>query len=418
MTRIVALTIVAVALAGCETPPLTIRVTLTDGKTQQCVDADKAPTTSCSDVSMACRAVLSVRVVPPDEPEIPYISVCQPLVGAQDKLCSIAGVDLPSPATPLPRRVLEVQMAVFSRNALDDAGMRDADGNYICPRVDFSANNFPEVAVDCTTGECPIRPAVGGRAFYYPGDDETVVELGCTDLTLLQDETCAGPPTKEVIATVNDFDTWVPVASTTANRLTVSIGEAKGDIDNGFTLTSPLPLARTSSTGVQAWTAELDFNPQTTYCLEVFEDVPQATRSLVCREVSAADLDGIDITGALLSKSTLLDILAAKGRTTFPEQGLVVGLVLDQGNRPVTGARVVPACPPGKTCTVQYLSADRTTFSGTETSANGIWISEDSPYGTTFSWSGQPLTPSYGGLVQGKVTVVVIQENAPIGGGT
>jgi hypothetical protein len=411
------LAIAAAALAGCETPPIKVLVTLTAGKTQQCVDDDQSPTTSCADVSMVCRAVLSVRIVPPDEPEIPYISVCQPLVGAQNKLCAIAGVDLSAPLRPLPRRVLEVQMAVFSRSALDEAGLVDDDGNYICPRVDFAANGFPETSVDCSTGACPIRPAVGGRAFYYPGDDETVVELGCTDLTLLQDDTCAGPPLKHVIATVNDFDTWVPVAGTTGNRLTVSIGEPKGDIDSGFTLTSPMPLARTSSTGVQAWSAELDFDPQMTYCLEVFEDVPQATRSLVCREVSTVDLDGIDVTGALLSKSTLLDILAAKARTTFPEQGLVVGLVLDQGNRPISGARVVPSCLPGKTCTVQYLSADRTSFAPTETSANGIWISEDAPYGTTFSWSGLPLTPAFGGLVQGKVTVVVIQEKAPIGGG-
>jgi hypothetical protein len=413
--RAAAALVIVTALAACETPPLSLRFTLTDGDSQQCIADTGNETTSCDDVTMACKGVLSVRIVPPNQPLFPYVYVCEPLVGAQNKLCAIAGVDLPQPNKPVPEQVLEVQMAVFSQDSLIAAGLRDADGNFECPLVDFAANGLPEPAVDCTDGLCPVRPAVGGRAFYYPGDEKTVIKLGCTEQSLLTAETCKGPSIIEAIATVNDFDTWVPIASTTADRVTVSIGEPKMNQDGTYSLTSTLPLARIGAAGVPTWGAEVDFMPQTTLCVEVFEDAPQTTRALVCREVGVKDRERIDITGALLSRTTLTDILTAMNKTIFPDTGLVVGVVLNQFNQPVTGANVMPSCAPPN-CTVQYLSADRKTLSATGgTSSNGIWISTNTPYGTTFSWSGQ-VQPAYGGIVQGKVTIVVLQESAPIGG--
>lgn len=408
MSRYLALALVV--LAACDLPPFKLKFRLTAGDAQKCIGDRDIPTTDCSDVTMTCDAVLSVRVVPPSQPEFPYISLCEPLVGAQDKLCSIAGVNLPPPNRPVPEQVLEVQMAVFPRDALST----DADGKLICPRVEFAANGLPETSLDCTNGGCPVRPAVGGRAFYYPGDEETVVELGCTDLQLLRGQTCEGPAATELIATVNDFDTWVQVASTTADRLTVSFGEPKGDLDNGYSLVSALPLARAGSTSVPTWGGSLDKPPQNPYCIEVFEDVPQATRSLVCRQLGGQDLTNIDAVGALLSKTTLTDILRAKGRTTFPEQGLVVGTILNRFNQPVASSIVTPSCPVGKTCTIEYLSADRQSFTTDHTSSTGIWISTNAPFGTTFEWSGQVM-PGFGGLVQGKVTIVVLQESAQIG---
>ncbi len=407
-----ALALIACILAACDTPPITLRYRLTSGNAQQCISETGNATTDCSNLALACNGVLSLRIVPPNQPEVPYVYVCTDLTDKRD-LCSIAGPALPEPTVPGPEQVLEIQVAVFERDSLP----KDADGNYICPRVEFASNNLPETAVSCFESDpslCPARPAVGGRAYYRPGDEETVIELGCTDLSLLNGPACAGINTIDVTATVNDFDTWVPVSATAAQRLTVSIGEPRADLSNLYTLTGTQPLSGPSPNVPPSWSSALDFSPESYYCVEVFEDIPQATRALVCRAVPPMGLDEIKITGALLSKDTLDDILTALGKPSFPITGLVVGVVLDEFNRPVAGVKVNAVCAPTETCTVQYLSADRTTLTSDTTSANGIWISQDAPFGSLFERSGN-VQPAFGGLVQGKVTIVVLQESAMIG---
>jgi len=402
--------VVAIGLvAACDPPPLTLRFTLTDGDSYRCIGDTGVETTDCSDITMLCKGVLSVRIVPPDHPEFPYTSVCKVLSGGQNKLCSIAGVDLPQPAMPVPEQTLEVQMAVFNK---DDLPV-DPDGNPICPRIEYAANGFPEPYEPCSSSDdpndCPARPAVAGRAYYHPGDEETVVELGCIDTGLLT--TCSGPSSVDVFATVNDFDAAVPVSASTADRLTVSIGEPKLAATY-YALTTTYPLDRTG-TAPPAWNKlNSGFNPQATYCLEVFDDVPQTTRALTCANMLQPR---IDITGYLLARSTLSQILAALGKPIFPDEGLVVGLVLNEFNVPQSGATVLPSCMPN--CQVQYLSADRMslTTSGS-TSSNGIWVSTNAPYNSTFGWLNQPnAAPAFGGLVQGKVTIVVLQESTNVG---
>jgi hypothetical protein len=66
---------------------------------------------------------------------------------------------------------------------------------------------------------------------------------------------------------------------------------------------------------------------------------------------------------------------------------------------------------PTGSCTIRYLSADKQSFTTGETTSNGIWVSEDAPYGTTFSRMGQ-VVPTFGGLVDNKVTTVVLQDPA------
>jgi hypothetical protein len=403
--------LVLTLLAACDIPPLTLKFTLTDGTSQQCISPDTGgnPTTDCADITMLCKAVLSVRIVPPAHPEQAYISVCKPLVGAQNKLCSIAGVDLPAPKMPIPEQVLEVQMAVFQADQLT----RDADGNFECPRVDFASNNLPEtVACSDPDGLCPARPAVGGRTYYYPGDEETVVKLGCTELGLLTEPTCRGTSSIDVTATVNDFDTGALVGSSVADRLSVSIGEPKLNDMNAWSLTGALPLSPQSS-APPVWYSNLTtFDPLSTFCLEVSEDVAQATRSLICRQVGMnTPITRIDITGVRLAPTTLSQILTALGLTAFPLQGLVVGVVLNEFNQPVMNAIVKPTCAG---CTIKYLSEDRMSFTAGPTASNGIWVSTDAPYGTTFDLS-TDLTSGFGGLVEGKVTVVVLQKSTSVG---
>lgn len=415
-----ALVLTCVTLSACETPPLTLRIALTDGDSQQCIGDTGVETLSCSDITVECTPVLSIRIVPPSAPEIPYVSVCKELPSAR-KLCSIAGVDLPQPSKPIPEQVLEVQMAVFPR----DAVTVDTDGTLVCPRVEFGVNGLPVTAVDCIAADdpasCAARPAIGGRAFYYPGDEETVVALGCTELELLRGEQCTGANRTEVIATVNEFEYPGSVDPATANRLFVSVGEPVPAGPSNYVLDSvnTRQLPRDTSAALPSWTSTfLDFHLSASYCIEVLEDAPMATRTVTCRALSAPDPGRVDSTGVRLKPETLTTILKAlySGNTTFPPQGLVVGIVLNQFFAPVAGATVVPSCATASpACTVEYLSEDRMSFSSIGgTSSNGIWVSTDAPYASTFSWQGQ-VSQSFGGLIDNKVTIVVLQESAVVG---
>ena len=49
------------------------------------------------------------------------------------------------------------------------------------------------------------------------------------------------------------------------------------------------------------------------------------------------------------------------------------------------------------------------------TTSSGIFVSSDAPFGTTFSVaSGVQAASGFGGLVEGKVTIVVLQYQNPV----
>jgi hypothetical protein len=402
-----------VVLAGCDLPPLSLRFSITDNVTQSCTGDTGTITTSCEDITMLCDAVLSVRIVPPNDPSVPYVSLCRPLIGAQHTLCSIAGVDLPAPTVPIPEQVLEVQMAVFPRSAVSTDPIT---GELVCPRVEFAANGLPiESLPVCSEQDpmsCPRMPAVGGRTYYQPGDEETVVELGCSDLTQLQDElTCEGIERIAVTATVNDFDDVVSsVDKALASSLTVDIGEPKPQ-----NLAYVLPPANTrelvysTESSSPAWSLELtDLTFADYVCVQVLEDGAQATSALTCR--ADDDSDMIDMSAIYLSKDTLDQILDALALPDFPDEGLVVGLVLDQFFDPLPNVAV--SCDG---CTVKYLTPNRDGVVLGATTASGIFVSDDAPFGTGFAIPSTALRPVLGGLIERKVTIVVIQDKLPIG---
>lgn len=400
-------------LAGCDLPPLSLRFSITDGESETCTGDTGNLTTSCEDITMLCDAVLSVRVVPPGDPSVPYISVCETLKHPQHKLCGIAGVDLPQPTVPIPEQVLEVQMAVFPASAVST----DPDtGALICPPVEYAANGLPVQALpvcdDQDPMSCPKVPAVGGRTFYHPGDEETVVELGCSDLSQLQDElTCEGIQRIGVTATVNDFDDVVSsVIRSLADRLTVEVGEPKPATPR-YVLNpaDTRELLRSSST-TPAWSVELtDLMLKDYVCLQVLEDGAQSTSTLTCRTYD--DSDTIDLAGIYLSKTTLNQILTAIGKAgAFPDEGLVVGLVIDEFFAPLPNVAV--SCGG---CTIQYLNADKTGTVPNATSTSGIFVSDMAPFGTGFTIPSTVLRPVLGGQVEGKVTIVIIQDKLPIG---
>ena len=180
------------------------------------------------------------------------------------------------------------------------------------------------------------------------------------------------------------------------------------------------PLARTVVQPIPGWGGNITRTFSDAACLAVLEDNAQATTSLSCEAVPP-NPSRIDLTGVRLAKPTLDQILSAIGDPSFPEDGLVVGIVLDNLGNPLKGMNVTLTPPAGTVGTVgiDYLSSDRTRIVTGGTSDNGIFMSQNAPFGTTFTVDGggpvNTIPPKLGGKVEGKVTIVVLQFTHPLG---
>ncbi|HUS27748.1 MAG TPA: hypothetical protein VMZ53_04550, partial [Kofleriaceae bacterium] len=286
-------------------------------------------------------------------------------------------------------------------------------GEPVCPRVQFAANGLPmpvlPICDDPDPFACARVPAVGGRTYYHPGDDETVVDLGCTNLEQLTDAAvCIGENRVTVNATVNDFDDAASVDKTVADRLNVDIGEPKPFADTYVLGPEESDPLERSTASTPSWGALIERKFMNIACIAVREDGAQTTTALTCNAKAVTENDYDSLLGYYLRKATLAQILSAIGMTEFPAQGgLVVGMVVDENFNPRAGEPV--SCPAG--CTLQYLNNGRTgVITGGVTSASGIFVSTDAPFGTQFSLPTSPQrADTIGGVVEGKVTIVVLQ---------
>lgn len=410
----------AIVLAACgDPPPLTIKYELTSGADQACMDSMMQPAKSCTDVAMPCQMYLSVRVVAPSDPTQAFITLCKPVTGQKD-LCSIAGLDLPQ--ARIPAQTLQVQVALYPEDALTDV---DGDGALDCPTdLQFAATGLPVSAVPF--GGQPL-PAVGGSAYYHPGDPETDVALGCTS----QDELawCQADNAIDVTAAIDDFDLLedgLPSPSVTealGDQLRVSVGEPFQSINPDEYVLNPASaqdLMRTVEGPEPAWGEPVMLTFQQAACLEVLEDSAQTTPTLTCKPVTP-DQRAIDFTGVWLSRTTLQQVLATVGQPDVPTRGLVLGIVLDDTGQPKPGVTVLatssdPMHVPAPD--LEYLSPDLTKQVTGGTSSSGVFVSQDAPFGTIFTaQDGSTPTPpvAYGGVVDGKVTLVVLQYTKPQG---
>jgi hypothetical protein len=130
-----------------------------------------------------------------------------------------------------------------------------------------------------------------------------------------------------------------------------------------------------------------------------------ASRTDTVRCIQSVDPMPNQLVGTRLAKPTLDGIIAALGQTSFPDNGLVVGVVLDKLGNPAGGLIVTTTDG-----TIKYLAANRLSMTGTMTSTNGIFVSDDAAFGATFSaMSGGQTAKAIGGLIDGKVTIVVLQ---------
>jgi hypothetical protein len=396
-----AVALVAVSIfagpGGCaDDPPIKIRYKITDGAAQNCPG-------SCSNISVSCDAVLSVRIVDPavdpTKPKATLVSVCERLSGVRS-LCEMSRVRLPADLT-LPQRRLAIQVALYNADEVTSPS-----GDLECPTdLPFDANNFAS----------PSRhqPAVAGRGWYHPGDAETVVELGCADLTVVNTPACRGEDKVHVTASADDFDTREFLQPLTADKVTMSVAEPVARLDSVTQQTvhvmpNPSPirnLNRVPGSLPAAWSAEIPLRVVEAACVELLEDTAASTRTLTCKRVSASE-NAIDLRALRLSRSTLAEVLTAIGETEFPQHGLVIGMVVDRLGNPTSNVAVRPSAG-----SVQYLGTNRE-ISGTSTSSKGIFLSRDTPFNT--SWTAPGTSGGYGGRVMDRVTMVILQPDASL----
>lgn len=392
-----ALAALAAAPACSDDPgPLGIRYELSQSEAQTC------PSASCADIAVTCDAVLQVRIINPSRPDQAYVSACLPIDDPED-LCAIARGDLPA-NLQVPTSTVEVQVAVFPRSM----ATVDDDGTLRCPAPPaYGADGLPTLVE-------PV-PAVGGRAFVDGSRDEVVVTLGCTDLSRLDNDSCRPQDSTDVSAGVDEFDTRVFVSIATAETLALSVGEPvpridplSGQLRYSLDPASAAPLLLRPDSPVPAWQATVPRLFSAFACVQALEDAPGATTAIACRPVTAAQ-PTISITGYRVTRARVDATLDALGLAEFPATGMVLGVVVNSLGNPIAGVEVQP-----EVGTIAYLDDAGTAVSGLGvTSASGLFVSLDVPFATSWSVAGpgQLVSPPTGGLVNGKLSVVVIELN-------
>jgi hypothetical protein len=244
-----------------------------------------------------------------------------------------------------------------------------------------------------------------------------VVTLGCTDLAAAA--VCVATAT-EASATVGDFESLpVSVSRNVAEQLTVDVGEPQSDgSEHKLEMDDTRPFDLVKPIGSPpAWQGNVA-KPASSMCVAVLDDAPQETTTVTCTN-EMLDIEPLDLHGVRMTRTTLQAILDALALPVFPDQGLTIGIVIDENGNPLAGFRVDAVAPPPAIATISYLSADRSSvvLGATATTTSGIFISTDAPYLTTFSTatSNPPIVQAnaIGGLIREKVTIVVLELEEP-----
>ena len=378
-------------VAACQTPGAKIVYEVANDSEQSCGSSN------CADVKIPCEAVASIRILRPEDPAAPLVTICEPLPkNRNNDLCALASLDLAATPIELPKETLEVQMLIWAK---DD--VQTESGALDCAKYDVmfdAVNGYP-------ISQSP-SPAIGGHTYYHPGDEEIRVSLGCTDMAALT--TCNTTTTMHVTSTIQSFENIKVILDDT--NMSVAVGEPKlRGASSVYSLDAQdiVPLTTSALAGpVRIWQATIQRYSLVEYaCTQVLEDVAQATAAVQCTTENIPPdptAMSLDLPGTLLPKVSLDQILDTLGLFVFPANGMTIGIVVDANGNPVAN-QVVQA--PG--WTIQYLDATRTGVGGTSTSASGVFVSLDAPFPTIFSVAGS--NEYVGGQIKEKVTLVVIE---------
>lgn len=400
--------VVAAALAACGDDTLRIALAISGGPAQACTSTAPPSPPSCSDVPLQCDSVLSLRVVRPRAPEQTFVPLCEPIPrNASGDLCALEQIDLP--ARDLPKETLEVQVMIWPREAVKED---PATGALDCGEINgqqvlvgFNLDGFPE--------EVTPAPALGGRAFYHPGDAQTVVTLGCSDLLSVNRPACAGQI--ELRAGVTELDDPLsPVTLVRSEDLLVMVGEPHYDASRGehmWQSIKALDLQSPTPGRSPEWFGAVDaLDTRGTLCVRVTDGRSNST--VRCGRIDPA-ARVLDLTGTWLSGSRLSQILAGLNGASggeVPPEGLTIGILIDERGQPAAGYQI--ATSPSTASGVTYLDAQgQEVLGATATTASGLFGSLEAPYDADFRAlrDGRERAVGIGGRVHGAVTVTVLQ---------
>jgi hypothetical protein len=389
-------------LAACDAETLQIAFQISGGPVQACPSTAAPAAPTCADVPLGCDAVLNIRIVRPSSPEETYLPLCAAIPRDRRDLCSIEQIHLP--ARQLPEETLEVQAMIWPRTAVkEDPVTGELDCREIYGRpvsIGFGVHGFPE--------EMAPAPAIGGRAYYHPGDDQTVVTLGCSDLPAVNRPVCAGRV--DLVAGVNELGNWLAPVSLQA-PIAVRVGEPRYAAIRDEHEWAPLATLEPQPAEQRWGTATEGLAVEDSLCVEVIGTSGANVSTVRCTRVDT-NARMFELAGTWLATSRLQQILAGLMFTEVPPQGLTIGVVLDATGQPAAGYRVEssPLHP------VKYLGVNYQVVAGGVTTPSGLFVSEDTPYGADFrAYQGllgtteRTRAPATGGRVNGKVTIAVLQ---------
>lgn len=371
--------------------PFTLELQLDTSASGQCTS------NSCTDFGMSCGATFMLRVIDVENGNQPVVDECTQ-VGGADTLC-----DLGSGGTHtffnIPAHRLRIEVAAW-RPDLVAAGA--------CPTDELFTDGV---------GPLPSfipQPAFAGSTYFDAGSDSDVVQvpLYCSDSGQLDQPECNASPSTHVTVNVLDIDTDLDITFDQAANLSVGVAAPRSPDGTVYVIeagdTTDLPAE--AGQPVPTFAGDIDGDLGGPVCALVLDLAPQSTTSAVCSTVMAGEDPVLE--GALVSKTTLDQVLAAMGGTGFPPQGLVIGRVVDHTGAPLAGVTVAPG-----TGTVEYLNAPRTGLGGSSTSTNGYFISRDAPFNTAWTATATDGRTEQGtprsGLIQGKLTAFILRMQPP-----
>jgi hypothetical protein len=359
---------------------------------------------TCADYGMACGAVVLTRIIDLEagDPAQVVDTRCSVLDPADD-VCDLGE----GAAFVVPPHRIRIEVAAWRPELVAPPG-----GAPRCPDGDTIFDPDGRLR----TGLSPM-PALAGSAEYDAGSESTEAEvpIACTQPAQLDEDACATVAQTLVTALVDDIETSDDLTDEQVGSVAVSVVEPE-TITVGSATVWTINAADATRLAfvpgpVPTFAAFINRALGEELCTLVIEPAPQATSALVCEPGEVSDTMR-DVHGVLVPRETLDAVLELVGGE-FPTDGLLIGRVIDHTDAPLAGVVVTPT-----TGNVAYLSSDRASVIGSETSSSGFFLSLDTPYGTGFTArhtgdgrreDGAPRA----GLIRGQLTVLVIRMASP-----
>ncbi len=403
-----ALIVATVGAAGCDdSVRFRLRVQWARSPGAQACPTLSDGSYTCAAIPLTCDARVRVRILDAASGQ-PYYSECFSIRDNGDA-CQLA--DLAIEPRAIPNEMVRVQVIVWTVAELARSGvdLSQTDG---CPvTTEFTGDGLPRLVSDPTGANPPDLPvpALGGEAYFDVGKSPVAtVTLGCPGWDQLDAPACRNS-TVLLEATIRDPRTFGSVLRTQAEDMEVRFGVPVPGAPDRFRvdLDAFSPALAYTSSGPLVWQANLEEAPTGTRCLRVAAQ-GVAAPTIACFPTSAGG-GRLRVDGFLVGRVMLRDLLDLQSLFDLPEEGMVIGVVVDATGQPVRGAMV--STTDGALVVYPDDNLQTVGFAGTD--GKGYFLSSDAGFESVW----QAAVPggltgdgeARGGLVDNHVSVVVIR---------